>query len=404
MRRAALLLAAAGVLAGGDFKLRLAQPAEVVAVIEPRAGADTVPLTITVDGRNAQRAWAFAGMQPEVFLGELAEGEHSVSVDAANVRFRELRPGAPEYEAIANAPVLYARPDTADRPTDMPLLAYCERIEGGLQYTVVFSNEDGGTSTRALMARWGRTADIEYTFRLGAGGRGTFQGKDHEELEFAGRREGAHPVLYVSTDNNMVADHGEETVRYQLAPALVDLGENSRERVMDEHPWIYRVCAGELRREEKLRAPGRVEGEKISDPRNYLSVEMKLANEGTAVAALVRLKGEPFFRSSSLGRLDYAVNRSGWVRTTIGLPPGTPAADAAEIAFECSMVPNERGKWPQLRPCTLEAVSKVFLLGRDYVPQESVWSLRGGVEIEPGQVRVFPLKPEQPQMDTDAHR
>ncbi len=391
MTRVALFFAAAGILAGGDFKLNMAEPAEVIADIEPRAGADTVPLTITVDGRASQRAWVFTGMRPSVFLGPLAAGEHTVAVDAESVRFHEVRPGAPDYDVVANAPILYARPDTEDRPSDMPLLVYCERIEGGLQYTVIFSNEDGGTSTRALMARWGRTADIEYTFRLWSGRRGTFQGKDHEELEFGGRREGAHPVLYVSTENNMVSDQGTATVRYQLAPVLVELGEHSRERVVDEHPWIYRVSADELKREEKLRLPGQVDGENISDPRNYLCLEMKLANDATGVAAMVRRTGEPFFRSSSLGRLDYSINRSGWVRTTIELPPGTRTADIGEIALACYMIPDDKGKWPQLRPCRVEAVSKVFPLGPDYVPQASFWSLKEGMVIQPGEIRVFPV-------------
>ena len=54
--------------------------------------------------------------------------------------------------------------------TDIPLVLYCERLSDNgvpfLQYTVIFSNEDGGTSTRGLMARWGRTTDIEFVYRV----------------------------------------------------------------------------------------------------------------------------------------------------------------------------------------------------------------------------------------------
>ncbi len=384
MRLAVLLVAAA--LTAAEFPLRLQSPAEVVAEIEPRPDSgEAVPLTLTLDGGAQQQVFVFRGVKPSVFLGALAAGEHRLETEAANVRFRELRPGDPGYDVVAHAPILYGRPNVAGRPSDMPLMAYCERLpDGVLQYTVIFSNEDGGTSTRALMARWGRTTDIEYIYRLEPSGRAIYQAKDHKDVEFAGAREGSHPVLYVATDNNMVADSGEPTVRYQLAPVLVDLSAHSREQVMDEHPWMYRVAAEELAREGKLRPYGRVDGEKISDPRNYLIVEMKVANAETAVAALVRRGAD--WVSSTLGRLDFAVSRDGWVRTTIEFPEAP-----AEIGFTCALLPDKKGDWPQARPCRIESVSKVFFLDRDYRPQPSLFST-GAFEIQPGVIRTFRLR------------
>ena len=89
---------------------------------------------------------------------------------------------------LAHGPILYARVNTIGRVTDITLLSYCERlVENGravLQYTVIFSNEDGGTSTRALMSRWGRTTDVEYIYRAWLDARGnveraTIQARDH---------------------------------------------------------------------------------------------------------------------------------------------------------------------------------------------------------------------------------
>ena len=89
--------------------------------------------------------------------------------------------------------MFYARANTIGKFTDIPLVLYCERLsENGdpfLQYTLIFSNEDGGTSTRALMARWGRTTDVEYVYRafLNADGslrRATIQVEGHKEKEF----------------------------------------------------------------------------------------------------------------------------------------------------------------------------------------------------------------------------
>ena len=61
---------------------------------------------------------------------------------------------------------------------------------------------------------------------------------------------------------------------------------------MDEHPIAYRVMAQELKRENKLRPFGAVDGEKASDPRNYLYIEAKVSNRDSAIAVLVRLRGE----------------------------------------------------------------------------------------------------------------
>ena len=35
-----------------------------------------------------------------------------------------------------------------------------------LRYSVVFSNEDGGTPSDRLMATWGRLTDIEYVYAV----------------------------------------------------------------------------------------------------------------------------------------------------------------------------------------------------------------------------------------------
>ena len=83
---------------------------------------------------------------------------------------------------IAGAPVLFARLNTVGKFSDIPLVLYCERVKDtagdALQYTVIFSNEDGGTSTRTLMARWGRSTDIEYVYqRATATGRASCRGQ-----------------------------------------------------------------------------------------------------------------------------------------------------------------------------------------------------------------------------------
>ncbi len=428
-RNSALLLPACAVLLCAEtFSLKLDRPAEVVVELVMRSpgsdfaqrGREAAVARIGVEGRPAHHVTLFAGPEARiyrVFLGELPTGEHRVTIERDEnwsapgsgfellaSRVREYRPGDDDYPVVAHAPVIFAREDTLGRFSDVPLAVYCERLRDGsaevLQYTVVFSNEDGGTSTRALMARWGRTADIEFVYRVRLGPQGlpagaVIQTRDHKEVDFAGVREGRHPLLYVVTRNNMVAAEGPPTLRYQLAPAVVDLGQASRERVLDEDPLLYRVLAQELEREGKIRPFGIVDGEKISDPRNYLHVEMNVENRNSAVAVLVRLAGEDFWRSSHLGRWDYAIARDGWVRTTIELPPGTPADGIREIGFQCLVIPtrvNGKDLWPDAGHCRVLAVSRFFLLDAAYRPGRDAWRLPDGagpLEIPSGHMRVF---------------
>ncbi|MGH9660151.1 MAG: hypothetical protein ACRD96_16500, partial [Bryobacteraceae bacterium] len=371
------LVLLAGLAAAETHSFVVEDAAEVVADLD-LSGPEWPPATATLDGGSKMHVPLYAGGERHtysVFLGRVSAGAHRLEIGARvhGVRIRQFRRGDALYDVIARAPVLFARANTLDRFSDVPLLAYCERLtENGrplLQYTVVFSNEDGGTSTRALMARWGRTTDIEYLYRVFLDdGSATMQTRDHKDVPFRGRRFGEHPLLAPVTDNNMVSDEGETAIRYQLAPRLVDLAARSREAVMDEEPVTYRAMARELEREGKIRPFGTVDGEKISDPRNYLYLEAKVSNRNSAVAFLAQQAAT--WRTSHLGRAGYAITRDGWIRTTIELPPG---AGPSGIAVACLVAEQ---KPPAVAGvCRVEAVTKAFFLGEDYRPGRSIWSL-----------------------------
>ena len=127
------------------------------------------------------------------------------------------------------------------------------------RYTVIFTNEDGGTPTDRLMATWGRTTDIKDVYGVGTGATDDparneeFQGAEHALLPFKGARVGTHPLLWVSTENNMVSDTGPaEFVRFAPAPRSVALDTASREAVMDQNPWMYTVMSAEITREGRI--------------------------------------------------------------------------------------------------------------------------------------------------------
>jgi hypothetical protein len=230
-------------------------------------GREAAVLEVAVDGRYSQHVVLFRGENAayRLLLGPLSAGDHRLSVtrDArssargagavtiSRAAVEAVAIGDPRYAVVAESPVLYARPGSLERFSDVPLLLYSEDAdeEGRHErrYTYVFSNEDGGTPPDRLMATWGRVTDIELAFTRARDGDGTvretIQAKDHVVRPFVGARLGGHPVLYVATRNNMFDDRGKRTVRLAPAPESVDLRGASREAVMDAHGWTYRVSA-----------------------------------------------------------------------------------------------------------------------------------------------------------------
>ncbi len=243
-----------------------------------------------------------------------------------------------------HAPILFERADTIGKNSDVPLLMYTEwhESERALTYTVIFSNEDGGTSTRSLMARWGRTTDIEYLYKvwLDANNQATrreIQTKDHKDVPYTGPFEGLHPLLEPVTRNNMVAPAtSPKGKRITLDPILVDLTNHAREYVMDLHPELAKIAREELIRENKIRPYGVVRGEDISDPNNYAYLEFRSnQRDGARVAWGLQSKTMPNIQMSHLGVPGNTVERSGWVRLALELKPGTKLDDIQTIILAC---------------------------------------------------------------------
>jgi hypothetical protein len=166
----------------------------------------------------------------------------------------------------------------------------------------------------------------------------------------------------------------------------VDLSTASREEVMDRNPITYELMSKELVREGKLREFGTVQGENISDIRNYAYVDYKASYRTSAFAVNITLKNGRSY-SSTLGRIDYAISRPGWVRTTVELPPGTKVSDMEAIGFQCIVAPpaKQGEALAHSGTCTLERVSKMFFLDVQYRPGKSLLHLEKPVTIPAGQ-------------------
>src|SRR5262249_47931013 len=323
--------------------------------------------TVLVDGRYNQDVILFAGERSftyHVLIGHLLSGEHTLRIEfnrkqsatnASTIAIRDVKistiePGQPEYQALSHAPFVYARPNTIGRFSDIPLLMWYETERVGshttLRYSIIFTNEDGGTQTAALMARWGRRTDIEWIYETQSDPRGevvaaTFQGVEHKTLPFQGKHENGHPVLIVASDNNNVSDHGESEMRFALRPIPFDLSRCSREEIMDRNPWIYRLMSEELEREGKISEVSRG-GNQVGDPRRYLYFEAASEQRGTALSFAVKLKDDPTWYTSDLGINYYRIDRSGYFRTTVRLPVNAKLEGIERIAARCDATGNPR--------------------------------------------------------------
>ena len=454
-----------------------------------REGAESAALLISVDGVYNQDLLLWAGdelFQYRVMLGHLARGKHTVSLalnlprSAAKAQVAEvksLRPlplastsrsGAAEENqlALAHSPVLYARANTIDHFTDIPLVMYYEilrvapgrlesglvrpagtqvsslngrgdyvsprRLESGLvrpagtqvsslngrgdkaaadltspnaerntrgsagtdlivRYTVVFTNEDGGTQTLALMARWGRGTDIEwvYEFRLRDGKiiEETYQGVSHETKPFTGSRSGGqHPLLAVASDNNNFSDLACSAVRFAPLPVRADLETATRESVMDRYPQTYRVMTEELQREHRI-SPTPTGINVIADPRDYFYIEASSEQTGAALGFDVKVAGQPDIFASDIGDPRLRIDRSGNFRTAVRLPHGVSPAAVETVTARCHPTLQPAGE----RGCNHMKLLRVLMLDQNYVPQILFIEAQPESSLAPGETRVFGL-------------
>ena len=367
-------------------------------------GTEAVVLAITLDDRAPVHLPVVRPGEAEyhILLGRIDRGRHTATVRVdPNLTSAALRaPGTASFaievdqiatdhvshQAISLAPFIYARPDTVGKFTDVPLLMWyeVEPTDRGTRYrySVIFSNEDGGTPADRLMATWGRTTDIEYLYSVEVDANGSIlsedmQGPKHEILPFKGKREGGHPLLWVSTENNMVLDQGTTSVRYAPAPTLVNLDNVSRETVMDANPWTYEVMAKELAREGKIVADAPPGQGAIPDLRRFVYLEACGEAGTNAITASVNVAGA--WQSSDRGVAEYRVVRDGCFRAAIPLPATAGARDVSAIRFQAHARKDRAAGTSRIT-----RLNRVFSLDERFAPGPSVMQWEGSGSLTPG--------------------
>jgi hypothetical protein len=404
--------------------LNLSEDAEVGLEIEARSpggswarpGAEAAALLVSVDGVYNQDLLLWAGdefFRYRILLGRLSKGKHTLSValnpsrSALRARLAEVKALRPlplandaskvdddDHFALAHSPVLYARANTIDRFTDLPLLMYYEILHEGaddliVRYTAIFTNEDGGTQTAALMSRWGRATDIEWVLQLRVrAGRiieETYQGVEHETKSFSGSRiAGNHPLLAIASDNNNFSDLACSAVRFAPLPTRARLETATRESVMDAYPQSYRVMTEELTREHRISAePADINT--IADPREYLYIEAASEQKGAALAFDVKVAGQPGVFSSDMGNARLRIDRSGNFRTAVRLPKGVSPVMVETITARC----HETAGPAAGRGCNNMRLLRVLMLDKSFVPHPLLFPAPPETSLLPGEVKVF---------------
>jgi hypothetical protein len=387
-------------------------------------GAESAVVSVFLDGRYVTDL-VVSGDAPtarQFALGHLSAGAHLVRLRFAadrsapastravlsQLRVRTFGKNDPDYLALRYAPVVYARTNPElgspfqNAITDTPLLGWHEATPAAtpghttLTYSVVWSNEDGGTNTPALMARWGRSTDIEWVYAVEIDQHGkrvpgsdTYQAANHQTLTFGGRYEGDHALLQTCTSNNNMCDTSIGSMRFFLSSLQTRPTDKAREYLMDTNPWTYQIMAKEMLREQKIEAPSPTAAltPEVSDQRNYLytvvAKSTSAANDGASwvgVALGVRLRGDATVYLSDHQEPTWSIQRDIPAATTVELPAGTTVDDVVEVTAHRVVAGTDTGA-----RVDVTSIGRGFFLGANYLPDSSFLSWSGDLALTPEQ-------------------
>lgn len=351
--------------------------------------SESAVLTIFLDGKYHQDIFLFKGKENfnyKVVLGKLALGKHKLTIflnrnlsaqKIGKVKLNKWQVKAIETNstddeiAQAHSPFFYARPDTIGKFSDIPILVYYEILPKTndtlkIRYTVIYTNEDGGTQTTALMSRWGRTTDIEWVYEIEIKDEkmiyAIIQGANHITKNFNGKRVyGNHPLIYDVTINNNFADEGCSVSRTAPLPIKADLSIKSRETVMDENPWTYQIMAQEIIREGRV-DPNNLGVNTIADLRDYVFAEVQSELNNASIS--VEAKGtDGKVYQSDFGKPLLRVARPGFVRIAL-LFPRNIQDSSSDFSIVCHSVNEKDGD------CKNVKLIKTLRLNDNFLPQE----------------------------------
>lgn len=329
-----------------------------------RAGAECGVVQLWYDGTFHQDVILVRGEEEadyERLLGDVAAGPHTLQVrphpaapprPGARLLALETQALVPsdalEAQALRECPVIYTRAEQDPWEslwTDTPLMVFHRPRGAGLEFQCMFSNEDGGTDTRGLLAQWGRTTDIEWVLHL-EGEQATIQGRGHHTEVHSGHTALGRRTLQVVGLHGMVSSEPPwGAMRCLFVPRFRWDDRLPREACMDHAPWTYRLTALEMLREGKLHPDTDPADPVPGDLRDYAFVQIVRSDHGarppapgapprppTAIEIRVHLRDGRVF-SSTHGEARQACARAYPFSTTVKLPKGAVLCRVEAVAL-----------------------------------------------------------------------
>jgi hypothetical protein len=342
-------------------------------------GRESVVLSYDLDGTKIGTivVHSSAPIAYRLLLGAVTAGDHTIGLRQekklspaddspvlieASASIEAITSGDPRYDLTRFAPILLGLDAdlnivpiaTGTHPgnavSDMPVVLYARPIAHAgfttYRYTMIWTNEDGGTGQfpDVLIARYGRTTDIETFFEVDVSDVGVLQAVRFRPDEsgslatFNGAFQGTHPIVRTSTGNGLIADDGESTLHFTLVPFLFDDNGLPRELGMDLDPISYVLMTKEMIREDKIEPLGNANTKKLSDDRNYLYVDYDIdLDVGGQVLRGIAVVNSVTYYSDHNQSFTVALNprvSEGIGRLAIELPPGTAIGDIQSYGMQ----------------------------------------------------------------------
>ena len=277
---------------------------------------ESAVLTIFIDGIYNNDIVIYNGSENHTYqqvIGFLDAGTHDIdfyfdydksSILASNIHIESgevMIDTNIDNDALSYSPILYGRNIftwNESNHTDIPLIMYYDIDYDNniktITYSIIFSNEDSrvGIGLSDMMLSWGRTTDIEWIYQISLNNEGQiiseiFQGAGHTPTAFNGEKLGNHPYLINATANCNFSDTGTSDYIFFLAPININTDGHTREYIMDQNPWTYKIMGQELINEDKYEEEQDPTHWEMSDVRNYLYIEYEGSQTGTNISTKI---------------------------------------------------------------------------------------------------------------------
>ncbi len=364
-----------------------------------QADSESATLIVIIDGELTaynQDIVLYAGQSPHLYytsLGPISEGGHSIQfkfddvkstagaylIEIEHIELTDIATIDVDTDALTHSPVLYGRDLLSWNEstfTDIPLIIWHDINMVGsnkrITYSIIFSNEDSrvGVGLADLMYSYGRTTDIEWIYEvlLSPGGdilSEVFQGASHITTDFDGNKIGRHPILKNATLNCNFTDVGISDYKFFQSPIFTANDDYTREILMDENPWIYRIMAEELINEDRYEDPADPESVIISDVQNYLYIEYGGSTSGQNITLEIVAdfigSCNTYVHHHNYPEFGYGYS-GGIHRTSIELPEGFNPSQLHQLGFISG---GDDGY-----SLSISNISRLFYLDEDYIPTD----------------------------------